>query len=325
MQRVLRTLLEASVERFTPDAVISPLLPPHSADPWIIYHEGWYYYCESRNHQRSICIRKSQTIAGIANDPGVYVWHAPPKGGNCNSLWAPELHWLDGRWFIYYAADDGQNENHRMWVLESESADPQGNYRCRGVLNTEGWAIDGTVLEASGGDRYFIWSGWPGTQDGQQNLYGARMRDPITLEGPRVLLCVPDQKWERFAMPICEGPQVLRRDTTTFLIYSASGSWTPSYCLGMLINRTGDILNPAAWEKKGPVFSKTKKVWGVGHCSFVKSPCQTQDWILYHAKSRRKYGWEDRDVHAKQFIWNEDGTPEFGEPVPRLTAALTCR
>lgn len=297
---------------------MNPLLPPHSADPWIIFHEGWYYYCESRNDQRSICIRKSKTIAGIADDPGTFVWHAPPKGPNSNAVWAPELHWIDGRWYIYFAADNGQNENHRMWVLESETSDPRGSYRCRGPMNTGGWAIDGTVLSVEDGRKFFVWSGWPGTNNGQQNLYAAAMKDPFTLAGSRVLLCTPDQPWERKAMPICEGPQVLQRNGTIFLVYSASGSWTSDYCLGMLINRSGDILKRDVWEKRGPVFEKTEHVWGVGHCSFVKSPCQAEDWILYHSKSVRKHGWVDRDVHAKRFTWTPDGLPDFGAPPPRL-------
>jgi GH43 family beta-xylosidase len=123
--------------------------------------------------------------------------------------------------------------------------------------------------------------------------------------------------WERVEMPICEGPQVLRRNGDLFIVYSASASWTADYCLGMLHNNTTDILNPAQWRKHGPVFQKTDQVWGVGHCSFVKSLCQTEDWIVYHSKSSRKNGWEDRDVHAKQFFWSSDGFPDFGEPLPR--------
>ena len=99
----------------------------------MIFHGGFYYYSETRN-KRHIFVRRAQTIAGIGQDPGVCVWSAPPRGKNCNNLWAPELHLIDGRWFIYYAADDGENENHRMWVLEAESSDPRGKYRCRGPL-----------------------------------------------------------------------------------------------------------------------------------------------------------------------------------------------
>src|SRR5436305_3603946 len=89
-----------------PNKSINPILPPHSADPWMIFHGGFYYYSESRNY-REIFIRRSRTIAGIGEDPGVCVWTAPQRGLNSSNLWAPELHLIDGRWFIYYAADDG--------------------------------------------------------------------------------------------------------------------------------------------------------------------------------------------------------------------------
>ena len=243
-------------------------------------------------------------------------------GRNSDHIWAPELHLIDGKWFIYYAADDGKNENHRMWVLESESSDPRGKYRCRGQLETQGWAIDGTILTLEDGRRYFFWSGWPGSSNGQQNLYVAPMKDPATISGARVLIASPSCPWERVEMPICEGPQVLRRNKEIFIVYSASASWTADYCLGLLHNRTGKILDPNAWVKHGPVFKKTDQVWGVGHCSFVKSLCQTEDWIVYHSKSSRKPGWRDRDVHAKRFTWTSDGFPDFGSPVPRTSVPL---
>lgn len=286
----------------------------------MIFHGGFYYYSETRN-RRHIYIRRSRTIAGIGQDPGVRVWSAPARGGNCDNVWAPELHLIDGRWFIYYAADDGHNPNHRMWVLEAQGNDPLGKYTCRGRLETGGWAIDGTVMAHHDGRKYFVWSGWPGRRNGQQNLYIAPMSDPATLSGERVLIATPDQRWERVDMPICEGPQVLQRNGDIFIVYSASGSWTPDYCLGLLHNKTSDMLNPDAWTKHGPVFKKTSQVWGVGHCSFVKSLCQTEDWIVYHSKSKWEPGWEDRDVHAKRFTWSSDGFPDFGDPLPRLAPA----
>lgn len=282
----------------------------------MIYHGGFYYYSESRNN-REIYIRRSRSIADIGQDPGVCVWTAPARGGNCDNLWAPELHLIDGKWFIYYAADDGDNQNHRMWVIEAEGPDPLGQYRDGGMLETGGWAIDGTVLSLDHGRKFLLWSGWPGKRNGQQNIYIAPMLNPVTVSGNRVLIATPDQPWERIAMPICEGPQILKRNGDLFIVYSASGSWTPDYCLGLLHNRTQDVLNPAAWKKHGPVFMKSDQVWGVGHCSFVKSLGQNEDWMIYHSKSSRQPGWEDRDVHAKPFIWRSDGFPDFGTPLPR--------
>jgi len=281
----------------------------------MILHGDFYYYCESKDQNR-ICVRKASSIFEIGTDPGVCVWTAPKFGPNSNAIWAPELHFIDGKWFIYFAADNGKNKYHRMWVLESESDDPLGPYQCHGPLETEGWAIDGTLLRV-GSQLYCVWSGWPTARNGQQNLYIAPMSDPVTLAGSRSLLATPDQPWERHGMPICEGPQVLQRNGRIFIVYSASGSWTIDYCLGLLSFAGGDLLDSRCWSKQGPVFQKNDETWGVGHCSFVTSPCGTEDWILYHAKSSLAAGWHDRDVHAKRFGWRADGLPDFGEPAPR--------
>src|SRR6185295_17014409 len=68
----------------------NPIIPPSSADPWAVIHNGAYYYCESRN-QNSIWIRKSDRLTEIGSDVGVPVWTAPTLGPNSNAVWAPEL------------------------------------------------------------------------------------------------------------------------------------------------------------------------------------------------------------------------------------------
>ena len=58
-----------------------------------------------------------------------------------NRVWAPELHFINGKWYIYFAADNGDNKNHRMHVLESATQDAMGAYNFVGTLDTEGWAM----------------------------------------------------------------------------------------------------------------------------------------------------------------------------------------
>lgn len=291
----------------------NPILPTPSADPWVIQHQGHYYFCESR-HQDSIFIRRASCFTELAKEEGTLVWSAPAFGRNSKSVWAPELHLLDGKWYIYYAADDGLNENHRMWVLESAGEDPMGPYHCRGCLEMPQWAIDGTVLRL-GEKLYFVWSGWPGAVNGQQNLYICEMRTPWSLTGERVLIAAPELAWECQEMAICEGPQVLQKNGKTFIVYSASGSWSEDYCLGLLELTSEDPLDAASWMKRGCVFHKNALVHGVGHCSFVQSTDQQEDWVIYHTKTKRKHGWNDRAVHAQRFTWDEDGYPFLGTPV----------
>jgi GH43 family beta-xylosidase len=296
----------------------NPVLPAPAQDPHVLWHRGLYYYCESSPD--GIFVRVARHFLDLAYASRRQVWAPAARGPASRNVWAPEIHVIDGRCVIYFAADDGRNANHRMWVLSALTSDPAGAYGLRGPLDTGGWAIDGTVLTDPRGERVFLWSGWPGRRNGRQNLYGARMRSPFELSGPRVLLAEPEHDWECHGLPICEGPQVLQRGGRTFIVYSASGSWTEHYCLGLLAHEGGDYLDPRRWRKAGPVFQQNAHGWGVGHCGFVTAP-DGADWMLYHAKTSRRPGWADREVRAQPFSWRSDGTPFFGAPVS-LAASL---
>jgi GH43 family beta-xylosidase len=290
------------------------LLPAPAQDPHVLWHDGHYYYCESSAH--GIFVRSVKHFLQLGAAESRQVWAPPGRGPVSQNLWAPELHRIDGRFYIYFAADNGINANHRMWVLAASTDDPAGPYQLAGSLETRGWAIDGTVLTDVFGNHTFIWSGWAGANNGRQNLYMARMKSPLELIGPRVLLAQPDRPWECHGMPICEGPQVLQRGSRTFIVYSASGSWTEDYCLGLLAQEGGDLMNPSSWRKVGPALRKNAHAWGVGHGCFVTTPDGADDWVIYHAKTSKRDGWADREVRAQPFTWTADGRPEFGSPLP---------
>ncbi|MGE5430075.1 MAG: family 43 glycosylhydrolase [Syntrophomonadaceae bacterium] len=284
------------------------------ADPWVIQHEGYYYYCFSDNGK--IYVSKSQKLQDIGKVTPLAVW--TPEAGKeySKELWAPELHFLDGKWYIYVAADDGDNYHHHIYVLEGTS--PQSAFILKGRLKaaaTDKWAIDGTVLEMEG-SLYFIWSGWEGDENLAQNLYIAPMSSPWIISGERVLISKPELPWELHGTPLInEGPEVLKHKGRIFIIYSASGSWTDDYCLGELDYDGGGIMEKESWHKKtSPVFTGTENVFGPGHASFTKSPDGKEDWIVYHAAKKKGSGW-DRNVRIQKFSWNEDGTPNFGSPI----------
>jgi GH43 family beta-xylosidase len=295
-------------------------------DPSIVQHDGYYYLVQSINSDTAIAVTRSRTLTGLASGTKVTVWNRPSTTGPlCCEVWAPEILFLNGRFYIYFAADDGNNANHRMYVLESTGQDPQGSYTLRGKIAapTDRWAIDGTVLQ-QGSSLYFLWSGWEGTTNIQQNIYIAPMSNPYTISGERVSISAPLGTWERIGGPpyINEGPQILQRNGKIFIVYSASGSWTDDYCLGMLTaSSTANLLLPSSWTKSnGCVFSKTATAYGPGHNTFVTSADGTQDWMVFHANQVSGSGWAGRSLRAQRFSWNADGSPSFGTPAATSTA-----
>jgi GH43 family beta-xylosidase len=311
----------------------NPLLSS-GPDPWVLQKDGIYYYMHTTGG--NLTLRRTRDLSRLAEAEQKVVWTPPAEGPYSKQIWAPEVHFLDGRWYIYFAADDGANRNHRMWVIENESSDPfVGEWVMRGKVAdpSDRWAIDGSVFE-HGGRRFFVWSGWPGAENGVQNIYIAPMSNPWTLAGERVLLSTPTHPWEMVGdiqranpadgpphVDVNEGPQILKRGNRLFLIYSASGCWTDSYALGMLTaDADADLLDPASWSKSPtPVFSGSPQAgaYAPGHNSFFVSPDGSEDWIMYHANPGPGMGCGGRRSPRMQRIeWRADGTPDFGTPVP---------
>ena len=293
-----------------------------AADPWMVYHAGHYYFTATLDPQGGIWVWKSRTLAGLDSGEKVKV-HTPEVKERSKQIWAPELHFIGGRWYIYYTASDGVDENHRLYVLESRGRDPLGPYAFKARVfdpKHDGWGIDPSVFRAPDGRLYLLWVAHvPGNGNG---IRIAPMKNTWTVAGESALIAQADYDWERVRYPINEGPVVLARAGRLFLIYSASDTGTPDYALGVLTLEGGDVTDAKGWRKSpAPVFSRYSgadgNVYGPGHNGFFKSPDGTEDWIIYHGKETSEYTYRGRTTRAQKFTWRADGTPDFGRPVPR--------
>ena len=288
------------------------------SDPWVYLHEGSYYYCYSRG--RGISVAKMSSLHTLV-PKGTAVFDPPKWTEYSEELWAPELHYLNGEWYIYVAASDGYSSHHRMLVLKGTSQNPRAPFEMIGQITdpSNKWAIDGTVMELNG-EMYFLWSGWEGDKDGRQNLYIAHMSDPCTIDSERVMISTPEYNWETVEWPdVNEGPTVLQHGGRTFVVYSASGSWGDYYCLGMLTLTGEDPMDPASWTKESrPVFTRRTDVcYGPGHCSF-STAVDGSVWMIYHGNQVSDTGWDGRSVWIAPVTFDENGTPHFGRPEPEV-------
>lgn len=290
------------------------------ADPWLQYIDGWYYL--STTSGREVKLRRAQHIGELRDAADVVVWKGETEEQS-HGVWAPEFHKLNGpdgeKWYLYVTAFDGKkDEDHRLFVAESTTDSVMGPYVTKAKLNTDPqgkfYAIDGTVLVRDDGSMYLLWCGRPSKTG--QGLYISKMANPWTLEGDRLALEADGFGCDH----IREGPQILRHGGKTFLVYSMCGADTPDYRLGMLIaDDKADPMKAESWKQHPKVvFSRSDKdgVYGPGHNYFFKSPDGSEDWIVYHAKTTGRMTYADRTTRAQRFTWNDDGTPNFGTPLP---------
>jgi GH43 family beta-xylosidase len=313
---------EAASKQFS-----NPLLPT-GPDPWVIAYNGFYYYMNTTG--KNLTIWRTRDIAALAHAEKKVVWTPQPGKPWSKEVWAPELHRWGSKWYIYFAADAGKNESHRIFVVENPSDNPlEGEWTLKGQVSdaTNRWAIDPDLFEVAG-THYMLWAGWPGAENGEQDIYIARMSNPWTIDSPRTMISSPKYAWEKVDnrphaahVSVNEGPEGITHDGKVFVVFSASGCWTDNYALGVVeASTTANLLDRKSWTKfDHPFFQQDPKagVYGPGHNGFFKSPDGKQDWIIYHANSAPGEGCgAARSPRIQPFTWNADGTPNFGTPVP---------
>ncbi len=283
-----------------------------AGDPYIIRDGDMYYYCYTANED--LFISRFKNLEDIEKGEIIKIYDKE-KQGKHGSWFAPELHKIDGRWYVYAAPGcKGNLGCHSMHLLRSKTEDIFGEYEylgnMKGLENT--WAIDGTVFTYE--DKLYMAVSWNG-------ITVAELSDPFTLTENKAVVCTADREWERVMNPVVEGSFMLKRGKYIHMLYSASDCRSEHYCLGLLTFEGGDILDKNCWKKSEiPLFSSANGIYGPGHCSVTTAP-DGSDILVYHA---RLYGddtagtniennWSARQVFYGKIEWEND-YPVLGEP-----------
>jgi len=319
--------VDSAIEYSKYISIKNPLIEQR-ADPWCMQHtDGRYYFTATVPEYDRIELRSASTIAGLSDADVKTIWHKHEKGPMSWHIWAPEIHYIDGAWYIYFAA--GRAEDIwaiRIYVLECTDPDPlTGKWTEKGQLKTnwESFSLDATTFEHMG-MRYLVWAQKDPKIRGNTNLYIAKMDSPWSITGRQVMITKPQYGWEQVGFWVNEGPAVLVRDGRIFISYSASAT-DHNYCMGLLTaNESSNLLDPASWSKAPlPVFksSLSNKQYGPGHNSFTVAEDGKTDMLFYHARNYRDIKGDplknpDRHTRVQRLSWKQDGTPDFGEPVP---------
>ena len=309
--------------------IVNPLVRQR-ADAQVFRHsDGWYYLTGSVPEYDRLVLRRSKTIAGLATAEERVLWRHLSAGPLSGFVWAPEMHLVDGRWVMYFAAGpSGGGEDVfriRTHAITCDGDDPMTNQWH--LLGQFQMAWDSFNLDSTSfvhrGIRYFAWAQREAGIDTNSNLYIAPMASALTLAAKPSRLSVPTLDWETRGFKVNEAPAVLARHGRLFMTYSAIAT-DARYCMGMLsVRDDADIMDPAAWTKsQAPVFksSPKNKVWGPGHNSFTVDE-QGRDLLVYHGRDYEKINGDplfdpNRHTRVQPFGYDDDGRPYFGEPVP---------
>lgn len=313
----------ANITDITEEDELKPLVE-QTADPYVYYHtDGYYYFTYSTPEYDRIELRRAWSVKGLAQAKPLVIWRKHATGPMSWHIWAPEIHFINGKWYIYFAA--GRSEDPwwiRSYVLECSSVDPFSSpWEEKGPLEGEwdSFMLDCTVFENKG-TWYACWAQKGKDRAANSDLYLAQMDSPYKLKFPVTQLTIPEYDWECKGFKVNEGPAVLKRNGKIFITYSASAT-DATYCMGLLTaDENSDLTKKESWTKsKTPVLTtnESKGIYGPGHNSFTTSRDGKDDYLIYHARPYAEvdlaFALYDPNRHCwvKKIKYDNNGTPVF--------------
>ncbi len=294
--------------------------------PQGILHGGKYYFTFQSIGGDSVELLCADRLEDLSKASRRTVWNA--QRDSMTHFWSPEIHRVNDKWYLYFEGDDGNTDNHHLFVMECPNEDPMtGNFTMKGVIETHAewnYGIHPNLLQLPSGDLYLLWSGWPERrhETETQCIYIARMENPWTLSSERVMISQPEYEWERqwinpdgtrsaYPIYVNENPEafVSPDGQQVVVLYSASGIWTEYTAMGMLsAPATADLTVPDVWTKHPePVLSPdTSNFVSMTDVFLIPSADNTQTLMVYE-KKRREQGNIVRDTYMRPVKWSEEG------------------
>lgn len=300
------------------------------ADPWVYKHtDNYYYFTGSVPVYKSIELRRARSLDHLENAERVTVWQAPETGIQSQLIWAPEIHYLNNKWYIYFAASDhsklrNEKHHHRMFVIENAQENSMNNqWQEKGQITTQfdSFSLDATIFTHKE-QLYYVWAQLDPRIPSNSNLYISKMRNPRTLKGKQTLLSIPEYNWEKIGFKVNEGPAVIQHKDKVFITYSASAT-DENYAMGLLwAFKDSDLLDGFSWYKlQDPIFKTCEETqfYGPGHNSFTKGENDQTDILIFHARPKKNDFTDplsnpNRHTYAQTFTWDKQGFPIFGKP-----------
>ncbi len=308
------------------------------ADPSVYYHDGWYYYSYAKdyNGKPGLWMTRAANLPDLSATTPLLVWSAAVtgQGAEITSLWAPQIYFLDGKWYIYCTcSDSADSEIRHPYVWEGKGADPYDGFTFKGIVanyDEEVYAYLSPRIIDYGGTRYLVCGGFFRKSDRivgtlhRQSLFMGELESPTAFKAgtKMVQISTVTTSWEGQGsnVMIQEGPfPIYSPDGQLWLAYAANQTYTDAYCTGLLRfkgSASDKLTDASLWEKQPKPIHQKNTVAGIyspGAMVFTTSPDGTEIWAVYHAKFRSGLGYSYRLLFA-QPVRFENGVPALDPP-----------
>ena len=317
------------------------------ADPSIVYHDGYYYYTYAATYKGNdaLWMAKAANLCDIGKVEPILIWSQATtgQGKEMTALWAPQLYFMDGRWYIYAAAqtdkDTATGHDRRFpYVWIGNETDPMGPYEyfgCMENLDPDVFMYLSPRVINHGGKWYMFMSGFYRPED--TNPHTQRMRvclleTPTKMASKQIVISSPCYYYEfdpgdaSQTKGIMEGPYPFYAPNgDLYLIFAAGHTRTDYYSTGIMrFNGTQNdsLLDVALWEKFPEPLQYTNLdnfVYSPGAMVVTTSPDGSKYYGVYHAKEYHLSAYTMRRMHMQEIRFDETGFPVMDDPQPVST------
>ena len=285
------------------------LLEVNAADPHVIKVKD-KYYLYATTHTRGFDVYVSDDLVNWTNKGLAF---DDPRGG----AWAPDVFHNqrgDGKFYLYYTDNLPRKANQLDKQIGVAVADnPLGPFKDVAVLATN--SIDAHLFQDDD-KRFYLY--YVDLSDGF-DIRVQPMSTVVTKSGHPKILIQPTEVWEKISGHVTEGPFMLKRNGTYYLMYSGTGANSPNYCIAYATAKSP--LGPFEKYKGNPIVTRGGKVLGPGHHCVVEGP-DKKLWLVYHQKWTEETSF--RRFLAIDPMWFDDkgvihgkATRETDEPAPK--------
>ncbi|MFO8012846.1 MAG: glycoside hydrolase family 43 protein [Phycisphaerae bacterium] len=268
-----------------PGTYTNPVIRDRLADPCVIGHEDRYYLYATGQVDGDNGYR-------VYTSPDLVHWRRGPvvfRPGE-RHVWAPDV-WRDpasGRFYLYYTA---------AATVGVASADgPRGPFTGKRTLVEK--AIDAHLFRDDDGRLYLYYVKFPGFR-----ITVRPMASPTRFGGEPTVLLQPKSDWEVRNGRVTEGPWMIKRNDTYYLLYSGSGADTPDYAVGYATARSP--RGPFTRAPHNPILHRSEGVYGPGHGCAIRDAAGKW-WFVYHQKQSDRRAW-DRFICIDRLRFGAEG------------------
>jgi len=291
--------------------------------------EGWYADPEAKifNHQYWLYPTYSakyneQVFMDAFSSPDLVHWTKHPQVIDTSgvkwvrrALWAPAVTEKNGKYYLFFGANDIQNNNEKGGIGVAVSDKPEGPFKdylgkplIDQIIN-KAQPIDQFVFRDDNGQYYMIYGGW-----GQCNI--VKLKNDFTGVVP-----FDDGVTYKKITPkgYVEGPVMFKRKGKYYFMWS-EGGWTgPDYRVAYAIGDTP--FGP--FKRIGTILKQDASIaTGAGHHSVINVPGTDEWYIVYHRRPLTETDANHRVMCIDKMYFDKDGNIQ---PVKITNEGVTAR